>query len=475
MKKLILLLVLSLFMCPALAEETLTEGSYTYELLGDGTARLTGCTSTEANLTLPATLGGAPVTVIASKAIRDVSPATLTIPEGVTTLEANAVYYIQSLQSVHLPDSLICIEGNPFYSCGRLSSITVSADHPTLAVVDGVLFSKADNMLLCYPRGLTATTYAIPHGVNTISDYAFHACNQLTSITFPDTLTGIGDNAFNYCESLTGIALPDSLLEIGEQAFFGCKKLTTVDLPGSLQTLGSVAFGWSGVQCASLPASLTSVGANPFYGCTSLHSVTLDPANPALMTEDSVLYSGADMRAICCCDSTNEDIHIAEGTLCIGDYAFYDCRHMNSVTLPEGLASIGNAAFYDCINLTAIDLPSTCTEVGELAFRGCRRLTEISFPEGMTILRINTLSHCSGLMRITLPETLITIEDYALSDCNPHFMNLPTGLASIGQGNFASDCATRFSVSRGSYAEQYCIQQGFTIQYAFHDFESFFN
>ncbi len=475
MKKLILLIVLFLLTCPALAEENLTDGAYSYVLLDDDTAKLTGCTATDTDLTIPATLGGVPVTIIGSQAIRDVAPVSLTIPEGVTTLETNAIYNIRSLQSVELPDSLIYIDGNPFYSCGELSSITVSAGHPTLAVVDGVLFRKADNELLCYPRGLAATAYDIPHGVTTISDYAFHACSQLASVVFPDTLTAIGDYAFNYCEALTDITLPDSLLEIGEEAFFGCKKLTTVDLPGRLKTLGSVAFGWSGVQRASLPASLTTVGTNPFYGCASLHRVTMDPANPALMIVDGVLYSRADMRAICCCDRSNEDVHIAEGTLCIGDYAFYDCTHLKSIILPEGLASIGYAAFYDCINLAAIDLPSTCTEIGELAFRWCWRLKEISFPEGMTVLRVNTLSGCSGLRIITLPESLITIEDYAMSDCNPHFMILPAGIAAIGQGNFSSDCTTRFSVSRGSYAEQYCIEQGFTFQYPFYDFESFFN
>ena len=36
----------------------------------------------------------------------------------------------------------------------------------------------------------------------------------------------------------------------------------------------------------------------------------------------------------------------------IGNYAFYYCSSLTSVTIPDSVTNIGYSAFYDCTNLT---------------------------------------------------------------------------------------------------------------------------
>jgi hypothetical protein len=51
----------------------------------------------------------------------------------------------------------------------------------------------------------------------------------------------------------------------------------------------------------------------------------------------------------------------------IGEYAFFDCDGLTSVTIPNSVTSIGNWAFLGCTGLTSVSVPSH-TEIGRKAF-----------------------------------------------------------------------------------------------------------
>ena len=62
----------------------------------------------------------------------------------------------------------------------------------------------------------------------------------------------------------------------------------------------------------------------------------------------------------------------------IGNYAFYNCYNLSSVTIGSGVASIGEYAFADCYSLNAVVIPDKVTTIGEYAFAGCYDLTSIT-------------------------------------------------------------------------------------------------
>ena len=55
----------------------------------------------------------------------------------------------------------------------------------------------------------------------------------------------------------------------------------------------------------------------------------------------------------------------------LGDYAFYGCSVLTSLTLPSGVTSIGYRAFEGCSGLTSLTIPSGVTEIGGCTFYGC--------------------------------------------------------------------------------------------------------
>ena len=57
----------------------------------------------------------------------------------------------------------------------------------------------------------------------------------------------------------------------------------------------------------------------------------------------------------------------------IGNYAFYGCSGLTSVTIPNSVTSIGGDAFSGCTGLTSITIPNSVTSIGARAFLNCSR------------------------------------------------------------------------------------------------------
>lgn len=108
--------------------------------------------------------------------------------------------------------------------------------------------------------------------VQSVGDYAFGSCNQLSQINMPN-LEETASSAFNCCFALTDLPFPN-LRIIGSGSFSSCNALTHVTLP-SLTDLGSRAFSdCKGLTTVTLP-KLQTVSTYAFYRCTALKTVDL--------------------------------------------------------------------------------------------------------------------------------------------------------------------------------------------------------
>ena len=88
----------------------------------------------------------------------------------------------------------------------------------------------------------------------------------------------------------------------------------------------------------------------------------------------------------------------------IGDYAFYLCIGLTSVTIPNSVTSIGDDAFYGCSSLTSITIPNSVTSIGKWAFISCSGLTSVTIPNSVTSIGNMAFAYCSGLTSVTLPN-----------------------------------------------------------------------
>lgn len=86
----------------------------------------------------------------------------------------------------------------------------------------------------------------------------------------------------------------------------------------------------------------------------------------------------------------------------IGNYAFYNCADLASITIPSSVTSLGLGAFRSCISLTTINVPSSVTSIGNFAFMDCFGLSSITIPSSVTSIGIEAFKGCSGLTSITI-------------------------------------------------------------------------
>lgn len=196
------------------------------------------------------------------------------------------------------------------------------------------------------------------------------------SITIPTSLggrpvVGIGWSAFSFCDNLTSVTIPDSVRNVGDFAFVDCDALTSVFIPNSVTNIGNGAFAYCDeLTSVSIPGSVTKIGDEAFLLCGSLVEILVSGDNPAYASFDGVLFSKDKKTLVCFPRGKQGHYSIPNGVTRIGDYAFESVR-LTSVRVPMGVTDIGDFAFYACFDLNTIMIPASVKNVGEYAFWGC--------------------------------------------------------------------------------------------------------
>ena len=216
------------------------------------------------------------VTQIASSSFLDcINLANITISDGVEVIESWAFQGCSRLKNIWFPDSVTSIGSYVFVGCSNLERIDVGSNNPTYHSIDGVLFDRQANTLLCYPAGKKNETYTIPESVESIGDRAFYNCDNLSSVVISGNTTSIGNSVFGSCDNLEIVNIPNSVTSIGHSVFANCTSLTTITIPNSVKSIGESAFSGANLKSILLSNSMTYIDNQTFNGCIHLSDITI--------------------------------------------------------------------------------------------------------------------------------------------------------------------------------------------------------
>ncbi len=272
-------------------------------------------------------------------------PRSITIPDGVTTIQPYTFYNWSSVSSVTIPDSVTSIGIYAFSGCSRLKNVTVGNGLETVGMY---VFSGCSNLENVYISDIVSwLNITFVGGAYCYSNPMFYASNMYIDgvlaedVTIPDGVESINDYAFYGWSSLTSITIPDSVTSIGSYAFYNCTELTSVYI--------SDLDSW-------LNISFNDASSNPMYYASNMYI-------------DSVLA---------------EDITIPDGVESINDYAFYGWSSLTSITISDSVESIGASVFYDCSNLSSVTIPNSIASINAYTFYNCTALTSVSMTSSVT-------------------------------------------------------------------------------------------
>lgn len=414
-----ILLALSCCLGAGLPPDTVnaeTSGDFSYELLADDTAIITGYTGSAAQLEIPAQLDGHPVVAIGESAFADKqSIQTLSLPDTLVRIDYQAFSGCRSLTTLTIPESVREINGYAFQGCINLGIITLP-DTP-LAIREYAFLGTAyhnnqenwQDGLLYIGNHLVDSDFAlsgdvvIREGTVSMAGYSFHY-HFLSSLSLPASLQVITDGAFWYAEIDTiavaadspyfkvqdgvlftqdgrellyyppsktdsSYTIPAGVEIIRYGAFTGNESLTSLTLPEGLVELGDYALdGCNGLTSLTLPANLRRLGNYAIEG-DSLTAITVAQGNEVFVSQNGVLFSADGTQLLHYPNGKADSSYtIPQGVASIANGAFNRNPYLTAVSFPNSLESVGDSAFYGCTGLQTIPLPDKVLKIGNAAF-----------------------------------------------------------------------------------------------------------
>lgn len=317
------------------------------------------------------------------------SLTSVTLPSGLETIPAETFYDCKSLTSVEIPDSVTIIGQSAFYNAPLTSFDfkNVEQIYATAFVGTKITSVNAEKLTLigsaAFANIATLSSVNIPE-VTTIYNEAFYGCSRLTSANLNvPKLEYIGAYAFagtNLSEFKS-----DTVKQVDKYAFASATSLIEVELP-ALESLGEGAFYRTGITSFTVGANLNPEDPDvtveygfdvmALSGAASLAEIKVAEGNAYFVSIDGVLYRKLTVRdgrivkeylelITYPVSKTDKEYTVADDTIRISEYAFYNNVSITKVTLPATLKSIGASAFEKCNYLTEFNFLSVAAPVLE--------------------------------------------------------------------------------------------------------------
>ncbi|MFC4666601.1 leucine-rich repeat domain-containing protein [Falsiporphyromonas endometrii] len=364
-----------------------------------------------------------------------------TIPSNVKEIGEGAFFY-SGVTKVTIPKSVERIEKSAFGYCQSLTDIVFEEGSHLKTVCDLAFTECIQIKEIAFPNsvdsiGRSVFTFCdnlakvtLPTSLKRLSYGSFSSCAALKKLDIPASVKVIEDFAFGNCTNLLSIKLgqPDS---IGTKAFYHCENLTSVTIPNTVKILGDSVF----MRCTSLenlniPASVEKIGDKLFVRTPDFAGYTVDEGNEHFVADKGVLYS-KDKTVLYECPQTytSEMFEVPSSVNTIRPMAFYECMNVKGIKIPDGLAGLGIAALANN-GMTKFDFAGNDKYFSILG----NIYVKLKEDKGLALLAMPTKSEVDSL--VVAPGTIMIADMVAMNNTNLKKVYIPESLQFVGARAF---------------------------------------
>ena len=316
--------------------------------------------------------------------------------ENIETITYQAFSSNKTMASLTIGSRVKEVERNALSTCSNLKKIVIKDIKSWCGVkiaTDGKTNLFATNHHLYADEDNEITDLVIPDGVETINDYVFYGCNNISSVYIPSSITKIY-NAFQGCEQLKKVIISDlaawcgiSFENSGDNPLSIAHHLYNEDgteikdlmIPEGIDSIKKYTFfGGNAFTSVSIPSSLKSIESYAFSNCTALSKVIIDDLaawcsidfgdNPLSYAHRLYNNDGTEIQ----------DLTVPAGIESVSYNAFSGCESLKSLVISNGIEYVGGRAFADCSNLATVVIPNSVKNIGYEAFANCMSLYSVT-------------------------------------------------------------------------------------------------
>lgn len=341
---------------------------YQFQLNDRGEAHITACSTQQKTLRIPFALDGHPVTELGEGSFARLGKTErVTCPSSLRRIRRHAFRDCNRLRSVTLNEGLRTLESEAFLFCFLLKDVRVPATlnsiGENLTGVSRSAFFESELTLAIDERN--------PHLFFDENQVLYQRNGETLSLVDGSRFTGallrvaprttrVGRGALAQCDALEHVVLPAGVVSIGENAFRGCRKLKRIDVPESLEEIGSGAFSCTALESLYLPAGCVRLRPQSLHlgpvlekgVCgsyqSSLGEISVHPENPCFFLYGGVLCrrldaAGADGQRFeaLLCPSRCPSVHLDRSVTRVLQTAFAGTVSIGELRLHEGLVCEG--------------------------------------------------------------------------------------------------------------------------------------
>lgn len=266
------------------------------------------------------------------------------IPEQISTIEEGAFCGCNNISKLIIGKAVRSIQDDEFIDCTSLESIEVSEENANYKTIDGVLFNKNGDTLICYPPQKRDSSYTVPDIVQNINENAFYGEGKIKSITVGSNVKDIC--AGHYFSDLKSI----ENIEVSEEN----QKFSAVD--GVLYNKDkSVLLCYPSRKKGifELPASVEDLYYFAFKNCGELLGIEVAEGNEYFASIDGVLFNKAKTTLVTFPGGRGGTYTIPEGVGFVANGAIRNNSYLKTLVIPHDV-TVNSSAFYNCTALENI-------------------------------------------------------------------------------------------------------------------------